>query len=197
MSIGAPLNVPVPVFRTKHVAIRPIVQEDISWLHQSAMSPEFGFRWRYRGHTPSPEQFVANLWEGVLAQFVVVSRGLPGSPVGLVVLYEANTRHGHCKLGVTSGVGNDRLGLMAEGAALLIEYAFGIWPFTKLYAEIPGFNLPSLASITDSGFVEEGRLERHEWHCGEGYALHIFALYRDRWEEYFAPLRSLLLAPDS
>ena len=43
-------------------------------LYRLSTDPAINFRWRFRGAYPTPENFEAALWQGVVAQFIVVRR---------------------------------------------------------------------------------------------------------------------------
>src|SRR5262245_13405527 len=76
----------VPVLNGRHVRLRAVQQSDYPFLVELQSAPENLIRWRYRGATLSPEQITQSLWQGVLAQFLVV-RADTDQPVGLVVCY--------------------------------------------------------------------------------------------------------------
>lgn len=166
----------------KRVRLRPVRQSDYSWLYEVATSPEAGVRWRYRGATPSPEGFMTSLWEGVLAQFVVESIET-SEPLGLVVSYGHSARGLNAYVAVLSAASAAGSGRVLEGAFLLLDHVFSTWNLTKIYLEVPGFNLDQFGSLAELGFVEEARLRDHEWHDGRTWDHYTFALYRTGWEE--------------
>jgi hypothetical protein len=56
-------------------------------------------RWRWRGMTPSPEQRAHQLWNGVLAQFIMVDRS-SCEPLALIYAYKASQRDGTAYMAV-------------------------------------------------------------------------------------------------
>src|SRR5262249_2336254 len=84
----------VPVLTGRHVRPRAVQQGDYPFLVELQSAPETLIRWRYRGATLSPEQIIQSLWQGVLAQFLVV-RADTAQPVGLVVCYNPEFRHSY------------------------------------------------------------------------------------------------------
>ena len=76
----------VPVLAGKHVRLRAVRQGDYPFLVELQTAPENLLRWRYRGITLSPEQIIQSLWQGVLAQFLIL-RIESDEPIGLVVCY--------------------------------------------------------------------------------------------------------------
>src|SRR5262245_53768634 len=87
----------VPALTGNHVRLRPVEQGDYAFLVELHTAPENLIRWRYRGVTPSPEQIIQGLWQGVLAQFLIL-RVETGEPVGLVVGYNPEFRHSYAYL---------------------------------------------------------------------------------------------------
>ena len=53
------------------VRLRPLADRDLGALYEASTAPDRGFRWRYRGATPSMGEFHSQLFEGVLCQFIV------------------------------------------------------------------------------------------------------------------------------
>jgi hypothetical protein len=89
--LGVPLS-------GRRVRLRAVVASDYDFLFMLAADERTGPHWRYRGLPPRPEEFVRDLWQGVLVQFLV-ERIDTKERVGLVVAYEANLRDAHCHLG--------------------------------------------------------------------------------------------------
>jgi len=46
----------------RRVAIRPVFPADGGFLYAIATAPETAYKWRFRGSSPSPEQFSGQLW---------------------------------------------------------------------------------------------------------------------------------------
>jgi hypothetical protein len=170
------------------VDLRPVVAADLPYLYALAVDPELSFKWRMRGQTPSPEQFQAELFVGVHAQFVVHHRE-SGRPLGLVVAYRMQADNGHCYLGL---VGDDDTGALMEGMVVFLSYLFESWPLRKVYAEVPGYALDQFASGVDRYFDEEGRLTEHDFFKGQYWDLHVLAITRSRWEDIDARLQRMV-----
>jgi RimJ/RimL family protein N-acetyltransferase len=160
------------------VRLRPVDPNDIPFLYALATEGETGERWRYRGATPDPKVFAAQLWDGVLAQFVV-ERSVDGSPVGIVSAYNANHRDGYVYLAGVSHPSLQGTGLGAEALLLLAEHVFGNWSFRKAYFESASFNYEQFASGADVYFDEEARLRDHTFYRGRYWDLVIGSLTRD------------------
>jgi RimJ/RimL family protein N-acetyltransferase len=168
----------------RRVYLRPVTDADYGFLFALSTDEATGFRWRFRGETPSPETFAHGIWHNVIAQFIVCSIATD-EPVGHVLAFNANLRHRHAQIAMV--VRPDRAGRSwaLEGAELFIDYVFANWEFRKLYAEVVDFNLPQFSSITDLPMFEvEGRLREHEYYRGRYWDVLIIALRRERWQEY-------------
>lgn len=178
-----PLRSPFePALIGRRAQLRPTGPADYDFL--------FGLDWpadriafgRFRGSTPSPELFISSIWNGVAATFIVEQ--LPEArPVGVVIIYNLDTRNGHAAISLASD--RTRAGglTVMEGAALVIDYAFRIWPLHKLYAEVLESNLPQFRAATRSLFAVEARLGGDVWYDDQRWDKFILALYRERWDQ--------------
>ena len=170
--------------------LRPVTDADYGFLFALSTDEATGFRWRFRGETPSPEGFTHMMWHSVIAQFIVCSIATD-EPVGHVLAFNANLRHRHAHIAMA--VRPDRVGRSwaLEGAQLFIDYLFANWEFRKLYAEVVDFNLAQFSSVTDlPAFAVEGRLTDHEYYQNRYWDMVIIGLRRERWEEFMDASRS-------
>lgn len=161
---------------------------DYDRLYDLATCEQNGYRWRFRGTTPSPEAFVHSLWNQVLAQFAVTAHAAPAVPVGLVVANRADFRSQHCYLAAVLEPGAAPTGWGMEVLGLFISYLFESFNLRKIYFESLSFNLSQFASGIGRFFVEEGRLRGHDFYGGRWWDLHVMAIYREQWIERGAPL---------
>lgn len=177
------------VMRGRSVSLRPVVDSDLSLLYSAAIDPVDGYRWRFRGSTPSPGEFQALLYQEVLAQYVVVDT-LTSTIQGLVVAYGYAPGDGYCHFGlqrVTVPGGRVRsYGQMTEGLGILIDYLFATWPLRKLYADVPMFNYQYFAGMEGIVFDVEARRREHVFHGGEWQDMITLAIYREVWEPFMA-----------
>ena len=181
----------VPPLVTRRVTLRTVGPADLSFLYATATDPEVAYRWRYRGSTPSPEQFAGELWQGVLCQYLVV-RTDGGAPVGLVSAYQADLANRTGYVALLGDKGHDASGLMLESALVFVTHLFRTWDFRQLYAEVPGYTLDAFASGVGRYFQEEGRLVDHSYHAGRFWDLHILAIHRADWQKNAEPLLAAL-----
>ncbi|MHB8221104.1 MAG: GNAT family N-acetyltransferase [Acidimicrobiales bacterium] len=177
----APPSPPLPSVEGRFVTLVPVSEAHVPYLYHLATTPALAFRWRYRGMSPAPEQFVRDLWRGVLTQFVIQHRRTL-QPAGVVSAFTADLRNGFAHLAIVTGQQYARKVIGIEAAALFLDYLFDHFPLRKLYAEAPGWNVQQFASGANRIFHEEGRLREHEFYAGRYWDLHVFAVYRTDWE---------------
>lgn len=166
------------------VRLRPILDHDIVPLYLASFDPANAAQWRYRGRTLPMDEFVSTLFGGVIAQFMVEMVDT-GEPVGLVAAYDENRSGLNCKLAFLRcgpRVHGDAAAVF-EGLALFISYLFDNFPFRKLFAEVPAYNMSLFA---DDFADHEGVLKEFLFHKGEFVDLHYVSIARDRWAELAA-----------
>lgn len=177
------------------VALVPIEPGHLPQMYRASVDPDEGFRWRFRGSTPSFAEFQARLYEGVLCSFVVVDRN-NGTTHGWVTAYNARFDAGHAWIGFVRFPGAARAGEMTEGLFLLLEHLFSRWAFRKVYAEVPEYNWVHLIGGKPGDaflFPIEGRLVGHEYNANRWWDLLTVAIWRERWEEVAGPWRPFLV----
>lgn len=176
--------VPLRSLTTGRVELREVRLGDYEVLYSMMSVAESHSRWRFRGSTPSPEEFRSLLWRGVVAQFVVVRRST-SETMGLLTAFDADFANGTAHLAALYDIKVQGLGWPMEGYLVFLDYVFSNsnWPFRKLYAESIDFNAATFGRGMSKYFVEEGRLRGHEYFNGKYWDVVITALYRRSWEE--------------
>lgn len=176
-----------PPVSGRKVFLRLVMPGDYDLIRMVESSGENQVLYRHKGTTPSPEEFVARLWAGVLAQFMVCEKST-GQPVGVVAAYGADFRNGHVQL--ASIVFPDQIGAgwPLEGTELFIDYLFETFDFRKLYGETSSVIMRSFPSAMVDVGREEGRLVAHEYVKGELVDKVIVAIYRDDWANRRQPV---------
>lgn len=174
--------------RTATARLRPIRTDDLPELYASALDPRWSFRWRFRGATPSFQDFSSALWAGTLSQFIV-ERRLDDRAVGVVSCYNARPDAGVAYVGFTRIVpsSSSPSSEMLEGGYLFLSFLFRNWSFRKLYAEVPGFTWDQFAAGQNSFFHVEGTLLNHDYFDGRFWDHRIVAIYREEWESLAVP----------
>jgi RimJ/RimL family protein N-acetyltransferase len=173
-----PARVPRLPLVGRRVRLRAVSTADYDFLFDLATDDRVAMRWRYRSTPPRPDEFVRDLWQGVLAQFLVV-HAETGERLGLVTAYNANARDGHCYIAVLFRP--DASVWPVEGIVLFVNYLFAEFEFVKIYADVIEYNLPQLHSVVGRWMEREGVLRGHERHGGERWDVHVLALYRERF----------------
>lgn len=163
------------------VALRGVLPSDFEWLYASAVAPDSGVTWRFRGMTPSHEAFSRSLWDNCFCQYVVYTTVQP-TPVGLVGLYNANLASGLAYLHVLAAEPSQGTGMALAGAALLLDRAFDLWRLRKVCLELPEYNESLIGHETlGRRAVLEARLPEHEYLWGRFWSLGVWAIYGEEW----------------
>lgn len=172
-----------PRMRSGRVRLRAIAPRDYPFLYHLATAEEVAYRWRYRGATPSPEEFQQQLWRNVLAQFVVEGVGPQGGwrPIGHVAAFDPSHRDRWVHLAGIASADVLGTGLLAEAACVLVDYLFTHWAFEKIYLSIVEYNLPQFASGMGRGMRQEGRLRRHCFYDGRFWDMVLCSIFREDW----------------
>ncbi|WP_261565693.1 acetyltransferase [Frankia gtarii] len=174
---------PPPRFAGRFLRLMPVLPASTPFLYELAVTPEIGFRWRYRGSVPSYPQFEQELWQGVLTQFLIESIET-ARPVGHAICYNPEFTLGYAYVGAAISADYTGSGLAVEALDLFVRYVFDIWPFRKLYFEVPEFNYPQFAGADrknspGGALAIEGRLRKHDFYHGRYWDRLILAVYRD------------------
>jgi RimJ/RimL family protein N-acetyltransferase len=156
--------------------LSPLGNGDFECLYQICVLSDSARTWRYHGTRPPFEQFINELWRGVHTQFVVRASA-SGEVVGLVVAYDFDPIHLHCKLGVVVDPPGQGYGIQAS--LLFIDYLMSSFPLRKVYLEVPRTNLLRLQRALDQFAQLEGTLTEHFFAQGEWVDLLIYSVYRD------------------
>jgi RimJ/RimL family protein N-acetyltransferase/acyl carrier protein len=182
-----PKQLAVPPLEAPHVFLKAVTPDDYLLLQLVETSSEVAPRWRFRGATPSPEQWSQALWQGVLAQFVVVAKS-DARPVGFVSAFQASFQDGHARVAALKFDQSRRSPLMMMGLAVFLDYVFACWDLRKLYVELPEYNFAPIASGTGRVFEVEARLRDHSFLAGELWDELVLAIYRDAWRAHGSAL---------
>ncbi|MFN8216777.1 MAG: GNAT family protein [Gemmataceae bacterium] len=169
-----------PRLEGRTLRLRPIVPADYGPLRQAELGAALGPRWRFRGATPTLEEWVHKSGDRVLAQFLVVSKP-EQTPLGAVHLFNPNFQDGHAQLSVARLEAETRAPKVMLGLGLLIRYAFHCWPLRKLYMEVAEFNYPQFESGAGRFFEVEGRYRQHLYLGGRYWDQLVLAITREAW----------------
>lgn len=177
----------LPGLDGRHVFLRAVGPEDYGYLQLMETSSEMAARWKYRGATPSPEQWAQGLWNGTLAQFLIISRA-DETPVGIVSAFQPSFQDGHAHVAAAKFDLRRRSPLMMLGFAMFVEYVFACWDLHKLYLELPEYNYEQFASGEGRYFEIEGRRRDHFFLARRRWDQILLAIFRDEWLRYGSPI---------
>jgi acyl carrier protein/RimJ/RimL family protein N-acetyltransferase len=166
-----------PVLSGQFFRLAPVLPPAVPFLYNLAISPDVGYRWRYRGSVPSYQQFEQELWQGMLVQFLVESIQT-NQPAGHLICYNPDLGLGHAYVGAAMAGPYLGTGIAAEPVQLFINYLFDVWPFRKLYLELPEFNYQQFASAGGRTLRVEARLRNHDYYRGRRWDRLVLAAYR-------------------
>lgn len=173
---------------TARVRLEPLMPDDPSVmgeLYRAALDPATSYRWRFRGATPSPQEFGALLFEGVHCQ-LVARHPVGHDLLGLVVAYDYQPEPGHVKVGFMRCADEALGGLMIEAMFLFVDHLFRTFALRKVYSEVPEHNLDLVAGLPPGLLTQEAYLPEHISRGGQRVGLHVFATLREPFEEFAA-----------
>ena len=163
--------------------LRPVLPDDLEFVYTVSSCEQNGFRWRYRGEFPDPASFTRDHDKGTLLQLLVTDLH-SNERAGIVNLYSENLRDGWAYLGALSAPEFQQTGIVVDGAATLMDYAFNLWPFRKIYLETIEYNLSRFETGLRRIAIEEGRLRDHVFFGDRHWDVVTSAVYRDVWRDY-------------
>jgi RimJ/RimL family protein N-acetyltransferase len=174
---------PVGPSFTRRTVLKPVADGDLDLLRDAEIAWENSFRWRHHGAHPSPAQFRAEFWSGVLCAFLVIRRR-DRVAVGCVVIYNADLHNQRAFCGCYQFSSVTEPALAIEGMLAVLRYTFANWSFRKIYFEIPGFNVDQMRHSLRKYLRHEATFNDY-WYFGERFWDHfIFALGREDFRYY-------------
>lgn len=160
------------------------------------LGSEIATRWRFRGSTPSPEQWSSATWQSVLAHFMVFSRQ-GNSPIGLVTAFDASFQDQHCSISAAKFYSESLKSVFPAAVITFINYVFECWNFRKLYFQVPEYNMDQFRHALPDHLTEESRLRDHLYLGGRYWDQITLSVYRARWYEIKNEFSALLEANGS
>ncbi len=167
-------------YRTDSYYMRPILPADYEQLYFAALEPTNGYRWRYRGRTPSMDEFVKGLSAGSLAEFVV-ARTDTNRLGSYCVAYDYDANAGHCTFAVQRLSFDGRFDTcVIESVGLFLNYIFETFAVRKIFAQIPEYNFPSFGLLPEV-FEREGERTDYYWYGGRHWSEVTLSTKREEW----------------
>jgi RimJ/RimL family protein N-acetyltransferase len=174
-------------WRTRRVHLKRFEESDVGPYVELCSSLDVGRQFRFGGAAIPPPAAMSAVWDGTLVHLVGVGNR-SRRRLGVASVTSADMRNGTAYLSVVSDPSVVGSGLMIEVAGLAIEYVFSTWPFRKLYAEVPEYNLRTFGSVTKRFFRREGLLTDHLFLDGRYWDVHVLATDRATWQREGSPL---------
>ena len=174
-------------WRPRRVHLKRFEDADVGPYIELCTSLGVGRQFRFGGAAIPPPATLSAVWDGTLVHLVGVGNR-SRRRLGVASVTSADMRNGTAYLSVVSDIGVIGSGLMIEVAGLAIEYVFSTWPFRKLYAEVPEYNLRTFGSVTKRFFRREGLLTEHVFLDGRYWDVHVLATDRATWQREGSPL---------
>ena len=169
-----------PPTEGRHVRLASVEPHHLPLLHRWMTDPASGYRWRFRGGVPSPDDFAAVLWANSLATFALESTET-GELIGLCSASSADFRNGYAYGSAFLAPRYRNAGWPAEGVVLFTNYVFHHFQLRKLYIEALEFNVEQFGSALGTLLHVEGRLAQHEFYGDSFVDMIVMGLYRDEF----------------
>ncbi len=173
------------MLKGKRVTLRAIEREDIKRLHELQRNVDLillGFgQWQPKPLAALEKMFEKHLDEPDPAWFAIE---VAGTLVGECGLHDRDRRSRVAALGI--GIydpGYVGQGYGREAAALLLDWAFDIQNYERIWLDTDATNERALRCYQSLGFVEEGRLRRHTFCNGRYTDAVMMGLLREEWRE--------------
>jgi RimJ/RimL family protein N-acetyltransferase len=175
------------MLRGEKVTLRAIEREDLEllWRFWNDLEVELAGG----GDPPLPvslqrlrERFDREAREGTpdKTNFVIEA---DGACIGQCGIFHFEVASGHCELGIAIG---DKeywgRGYGREAVMLLLDYAFRIRNFRRVWLETHAANERAIRAYKACGFVEEGRMREHIWLAGRFVDNIIMGVLREEWQ---------------
>jgi hypothetical protein len=129
---------------------------------------------------PDRDDFISTHTTAIAMQFMVEQRG---DVVGISSLRHLDMAGGHVRADIFTDPSKARHGVPMEVMFLTVNYAFAMWNLRKVYFWTPDDGFGSFAQ--DQLLIRrEGTLPDHLFTDGQPADMHIFAIYRDQWDEH-------------
>jgi len=145
-----------------HILLRPISEQDFSWLRSLANDPSL---WIYFTQDLSIEsdflKWVEPAMQGQRLQFVVIEKE-NNQIVGSTAFGNFSAADDRIEIGWTwLGRAAQGSGINLQMKLLMIQYCFEILKLKRVEVKTDVLNLPARKALIKMGFVEEGVLRSH------------------------------------
>lgn len=160
------------------IALRPVDNSDLGLLRRFEFAV-LGSRWRSRAFTVSPEEFAARLFSGTAQQLI------GESSLGVhcwLQAYNFDFAAEHCEIAVAR-LDPERLDNRPAVRCFLrfVDQLFSNWNLSKIYMEVPEYNLQYVESLVGTEGQIEGRRLDYLHLDGRKWDVLTIAIWREPW----------------
>ncbi|TDD37563.1 N-acetyltransferase [Actinomadura sp. KC06] len=163
-----------PYLETKRIRLVPAAEQDARILYGLLL--RLGM-----ASLPTLDEFMKATAGGVAARFLV-QRQDDGETVGYSSLHQMVPAAGHVEAGIYLDPEHIRSGLGAEASTLTLNYAFATWNVRKVYFQTTEASFDDFGPLLDV-LTKEAVLPNHVFFRGRLWDVHIYAVYREEWEQ--------------
>ena len=176
-----PLQLEVPeAGSSAPIGLRALVPSDYEVLFHWRTEIEALPLWNPKRHPVSREQFDREFRDQengpTHVRFMITA---DSELIGTVFSYHFSALHDWTYIGLYVKAESRGLGLAVEAARQFMAWLFANYPLRKIYSEIFGFNLASLAVFRKAGLEPAAVLEDHLYWQGDYHDLVIFSITRE------------------
>jgi RimJ/RimL family protein N-acetyltransferase len=165
---------------------RPVTSDDLPFVYTLLTDPRTAGRFRWRGQTPSLDEFAQRSRDGVLAQWIVEWDKRSG-PLGLVMITEPDFVNSTGFISILADPVARDFGVVLDGAAAVIDHVFDSWPFRYLYADVAEEALPQFSSGEGWVFTHDGFRRKALFLSGRYQDVHHLSISAESWKERVRP----------
>lgn len=176
-------NVLFPHTKTRRTLLRHANPPDGITVHDLLLKAELN-------DLPTADVFGTLYTKEVSSQFTVERRDT-GQIVGFISFHHLDLSGQHVRASFFTDLSKAGKDLGAEVILMTVNYAFAMWNIRKIYFWTTETDLESFRTAFSSTY-KEATLPEHLYDHGALQDVHIYATYREQWEEHGADLLNKL-----
>lgn len=181
---------PIPVFETDKILLRPFNPEDAPALYEYLSHPELAGRryipWKFEGILPLPQQDAAEIIKAWYENKTSFSYA--------VILKEGDALIGHVRadwgwdahtpgLSAVISPPHQRKGYGTQACKLVLNYLFDFTVAHNVSNGIVEWNQSALAFARHLGFTHVGVRRSSDFHGGRFYDVQVYDILKPEWKE--------------
>lgn len=173
--------------RGRWTVCRPVEPQDMGYLRHLLLHPSVSHRFRWRGQTPSVEEFSRRFGEGTLGQWLI-EIAADRRPIGCFLLSEPDFVNSTAFFSVVGDPAAQNFGIVFDGAGAIIDSVFETWPFRYLYSDVAEESIVQFESVLDSIAESTGFRREAMYLSGRYQNVHHLSISASNWRERVRPL---------